>query len=88
MSNYLDKYINKENLSKEDMEHLFSYPIKVFAYGIGIKENIDYKYVYGLLVYVQKMVGRNYKEDVFYIINKTDLSKWHKFKLKFSYCFL
>lgn len=86
MSHWLDKYINKDNLTEEQLKYMYCYPIQWFAY--GIKDNTDYEYVWGQTAICQKMMGRSFKEDVFYIIDKTGLTKWQKFKLKFAYLFL
>ena len=83
---YLDRYINKENLSNFELEYMHLYPLKMFAY--GIKGNTDYEYIYGLLAITQRMLHRQYKSDIFHIINATGLTKWKKFWLKFSYVFL
>ena len=86
MPHWLDKYINKENLTQEQLKYMHCYPIQMLAY--GMKDNSDYEHIWGSTALFQKMSGRNYTKDVFYIIDKTSLTKWQKFKIKFAYTFL
>lgn len=84
--NYLDNYINNQNLSKEELEHMYMYPLRLCAYNI---KNIDnYEKIYGRISVLQKTKRCWSIKDVFHIINSTNLTKWQKFKLKFLYCFL
>ena len=83
---WLDNYINYENLRDDELKYMHLHPLKMFAY--RIKGETDYERVWGGVAIVQKMLGRRFFGDVFYVIDKTGLSKWQKFKIKFSYLFL
>lgn len=86
MKNYLDDYIDGENLTEHQLQYMFYDQIHVLAY--KIKGCEDYERIKGRVVLVQKSMGRCFWKDVFYILNKTGLTKWQKFKLKFQYLFM
>lgn len=86
---YLDRYINNENLRDDELRYMHLDPVKMLAY--DIKGNTNYGYVYGMVAMVQRTYkhgAKYYKNEVFYIIDATGLTKWQKFWLKFSYVFL
>lgn len=86
MVHRIDDYINKSNLSKQDLQFLYLSPIKMIAY--GAKGRMDYDVIREHLALVQRMCKRSDKDTIFYIIDQTGLTNWEKFKLKFSYCYL
>lgn len=86
MIHRIDDYINKSNLSKQDLQYLYLSPIKLFAY--GAKGRTDYDVIRGNLAIVQRMCNRSDKDSIFYIVEQTGLTNWQKFKLKISYCYL
>ena len=85
MKNYLDDYINGENLTEHQLRHMWTDQLYMFAY--KIKDDEDYERIKGGLALVQMTYGRCCWKDVFYILDHTALSKWKKFKLKFQYMF-
>lgn len=83
---WLDDYINKEDLTKDQLKYMYLHPLKMFAYGI---KDRDYESIKGRLVILQKMLGKGYSfKDVSYILDNTGLTRWQKFWLKFNYIFL
>lgn len=86
MRNYLDDYINGENLTEHQLKYMWTNQLHMFAY--EIKDDKNYERIKGGLALVQMTYGRCCWKDVFYILNKTGLTNWQKFKLKFQYLFL
>lgn len=84
---YLDNYINDENLTSDELRYMWLDPLFMFAYRIKYRE--DYESIKGRLVLLQLSCGRGiFIKEVSYILKHTVLTKWQKFKLKFQYVFL
>lgn len=87
MENYLDNYINGENLTENQLKYMWTSPLLMFAY--KKKGSKDYERIKGGLALLQMTYGKHRCcGDEFYIIDKTGLTEWQKFKLKFQYRFL
>jgi len=82
----LDRYIEGKNLTDHELQYMYLNPLKMFAY--KIKGENNYERAWGMLAIIQRTYNRMCVEEVFYLINHTALTKWQKFKLKFSYLFL
>ena len=74
------------NLTKHQLSYLATRPLNMLCY--KIKDCKDYEQIKRGLVMVQLVHGRGFIEDISYILNKSGLTKWQKFKLKFQYMFL
>ena len=84
---YLDNYINGENLSPDDLRYMYLDQLKMFAY--KIKGEKDYERIKGGLAILQLSYGRGiFIKEVSYILDHAALTNWQKFKLKFQYMFL
>ena len=82
----LDRLINKENLTEDDLKYMHLSQLEMFAY--GIKGDTNYERIYGHLAILQHTRKCYDTKDVFYIIDNTGLSKQRKMWLKFRYLFL
>lgn len=82
---YYDNY-SIGNLTKHQLSYLASMPLDMLCY--KIKECKDYENIKRKLVMVQLVHGRGFVKDVYYILNKSSLTKWQKFKLMFQYMFM
>lgn len=86
MEHYLDNYINGENLTADQLKYMHLNLLGRFAY--KLKGNENYKEIKGRLTILQKFLNKRYYfHDVSYVLDKTGLTKWQKFKLKFQYLF-
>lgn len=84
---YLDNYINGENLTPDELRYMHLNQLLLFAY--KMKDHNDYKRIKGRLAILQLSCGRGiFIKEVSYILDHTALTKWQKFKLKFQYVFL
>ena len=85
--NWLDNYINGENLTSDQLKYMRLDPLRFFAY--KKKDCSNYERIKGGLTLVQLTYGRGIcLKEVSYILDHTALTKWQKFKLKFQYLFL
>lgn len=85
--NYLDNYINGENLEPDELRYMYLDQLRMFAY--KMKDRKDYERIKSGLAILQLSCGRGiFIKEVSYILNHTALTKWQKFKLKFQYLFL
>lgn len=80
----LDHYIDGTRLSSSEMIYLYLDTILTFAYECRrIKSSKEAK---ELMDAIKEDLGRFSRiTEVFYILDKTSLSKWQKLKLKFQY---
>ena len=84
---YWDNFTSGENLTEHQLQYMYLCQLEMFAY--KIKDCEDYERIKGGLVLVQHQYGRRIMiKDISYILDKTGLTEWQKFKLKFQYMFL
>ena len=84
---YWDNFTSGKNLTEHQLQYMHMCPLNMFAY--KIKDSSNYERIKSGLVLVQKCYGRTImRKDISYILDKTDLTNWQKFKLKFQYAFL
>lgn len=84
---YLDNYINGENLEPDELRYMYLDQLRMFAY--EMKDRKDYERIKGGLSILQLSCGRGtFIKEVSYILDHTALTEWQKFKLKFQYMFL
>lgn len=84
---WLNNYIYGKNLTEDELQYMFYYPLKCFAYKIA--DCKDCERVKGRLAILQKCLWKGaYFQEVSYILGHTGLTKWQRFKLKFQYMFL
>jgi hypothetical protein len=84
---YLDNYINGENLEPDELRYMHLNQLLMFAY--EMKDRKDYERIKGALAILQLSCDRwIFIKEVSYILDHTALTKWQKFKLKFQYMFL
>jgi hypothetical protein len=84
---YLDNYINGENLEPDELIYIHKDQLRMFAY--EMKDRNDYERIKGGLAILQLSCGRGFFiKEVSYILDHTALTEWQKFKLKFHYMFL
>ena len=82
---YLDNYINNQNLTEDNLRYIHLFPVKFFAYNQNGNKN--YKSIKGNLAILHRYKNAYNTKDIFYILDKTGLSRWQKLWLKFSYMF-
>lgn len=80
----LDRYIDGNCLSRNEMATVINDPLLLLAYDAGNTKS--YIYILQLSKLVRKTYGRfKLVKEVFYIIGNTQLSLWQKLKAKIRY---
>jgi hypothetical protein len=79
----LDNIIYGRNLSDEELRNLHLYPVKFFAYKIVDEDN--YEQIKGGLAILQRMQCKSFYKDIFYILDKTQFSRFQKIKLNIQF---
>jgi hypothetical protein len=88
MEHWLDKYLYEKPLTDIETQIMWADPLKYCS--LGLANTANYDYVWGHIAIINKSyfpMHLSIVKDVFYIIDKTKLSKWQKFKLKLAYLF-
>lgn len=88
MAHWLDKYLYDESLNEFEIRLMWKTPLYYCSSGLANETN--YERVWGRIAIVNKFyfpMHLSYIKDVFYIVDKTNLTKWQKFKIKLAYIF-